>query len=815
MSLLELFKKIKLKKLFQKTTAITLSGLYSIVFLYHPTQSYAQPGILSSGAMPLVSQTLNSNQSSFFMKGVKTFSSEPFKFDFLVENNAVLDHSEKIEKDISKLLKYFMASLAIPNDELWVNLSPDEEDRVISESFSETDMGRDMLTQDYFLKQITSSLTNPEGELGDRFWNNLYARIYDQTGSLDFDLKAFNRVWIVPDQAEVIVTENTAMVGAATFKVLLDRDYQQISQNEMFLDSEMNKAQKIYDDVLKEVIIPVLEDEVNSGKNFIPLRQIFHALILATWFKRSLKQSVFNQAYADKTNVNGIGIEDPLMKEKIYQRYLDAYRQGVYDMIKEEYDPQEQKLVSRQYFSGGVSNLGLNDLQIIPATASSFKLSDFASLIKVETEMASYDPAMVSFTAMKNFIGHLLLVIILATGISFSAQAATYAAGTTGELIVQVEEGDNLSNIAYDIKSTYRSVDSLGYSHSVYQGNMYKSGGAFDQVSANVSEPKGLIQKDQTFVVEGLPQTVVEALVDDDPTENENVIQVDTSSENQNETGKGIESKKDSISITFVEGLNDFTTTSTLSEKTNIQPVEKIETESQTSGAFLNRFSSKQIWAFVLSTLGVLSLVLIGLKHKAKSKKKLLKSTVATQMKKTSPAVEKTETIPAIIIPTVQVDNRSEEIEQIRNEGSSFSFSYQLVPSTDNTDTGFGEKETDSEFGYKIDLNAMRSPVNPVGINEKDNIGFKTHETKLREIKPDQIDFNRTMPVIEDDRVGFGVQERDMETGFQLSLNRRRGDFFQSIADEKNEDRVGFGIQDRDTENAYLLTFDFLSLIHI
>jgi len=43
------------------------------------------------------------------------------------------------------------------------------------------------------------------------------------------------------------------------------------------------------------------------------------------------------------------------MKDKIYERYLEAFRRGVYNMIKKEYDKVSQTQVARKYFSGGTS----------------------------------------------------------------------------------------------------------------------------------------------------------------------------------------------------------------------------------------------------------------------------------------------------------------------------------------------------------------------------------------------------------------------------------------------------------------------------
>jgi hypothetical protein len=56
--------------------------------------------------------------------------------------------------DANRLIKYFLASLTVPEKDLWVNLSPYEEDRIAPESLGPTDLGKELLEQDYILKQL-------------------------------------------------------------------------------------------------------------------------------------------------------------------------------------------------------------------------------------------------------------------------------------------------------------------------------------------------------------------------------------------------------------------------------------------------------------------------------------------------------------------------------------------------------------------------------------------------------------------------------------------------------------------------------------
>ena len=60
------------------------------------------------------------------------------------------------------------------------------------------------------------------------------------------------------------------------------------------------KAVGVSNEVMRQVIIPSIEQEVNEGKNFAPLRQVFSGMLLATWYKRALKESILGKLYANK-----------------------------------------------------------------------------------------------------------------------------------------------------------------------------------------------------------------------------------------------------------------------------------------------------------------------------------------------------------------------------------------------------------------------------------------------------------------------------------------------------------------------------------
>jgi len=315
------------------------------------------------------------------IKGMKIFPNNPLRFDFIIDMGDSGLEDESLKEESNKLIKYFLASLTVPEENLWVNLSPYEKDRIIPQDFGHTEMGRDLLAQDYLLKQITASLIYPEDDLGKKFWKRVYEKAHRLYGTSEIPINTFNKVWIVPEKAVVFENGDTVFVAESHLKVMLEEDYLALEHNSF--DSEIGtdkikandveQLSEVSSSIILEVIIPELEKEVNEGKNFANLRQIYNSMILATWFKNNLKESFLGKIYVNQNKIEGIETDDKKVSEKIYEQYLQAFKVGVYDFIKEDYDESTQALVPRKYFSGGVAmdeievatdDLGTSDVKV-------------------------------------------------------------------------------------------------------------------------------------------------------------------------------------------------------------------------------------------------------------------------------------------------------------------------------------------------------------------------------------------------------------------------------------------------------------------
>ena len=56
------------------------------------------------------------------LKGIKVHPDNPFRFDFILDKGDSQLGNDQLKDESTKLIKYFLASLTIPEKDLWVNL---------------------------------------------------------------------------------------------------------------------------------------------------------------------------------------------------------------------------------------------------------------------------------------------------------------------------------------------------------------------------------------------------------------------------------------------------------------------------------------------------------------------------------------------------------------------------------------------------------------------------------------------------------------------------------------------------------------------
>ena len=343
---------------------IALAFIFNVIF--SPSIVSAQATVLN---LPILGEMvqMTSGFAPAIIKGINIYPEDALKFDFIIDKGDTDFDNEQFKAESLKLIKYFMASLTIPEDEMWVNLSPYEGNRVISDNFGKTEMGRDLLAQDYMLKQVMSSIMYPENEFGQKFWDRVYARIQEEFGTTEIPLNTFNKVWIIASDAKIYEHKKGAFVVDSHIKVILEADYlalEKSKEREELQTRPFAKGQpeskdnakaisEVLSEVVREILIPEIEREVNEGEIFANLRQIYSSMLLASWYKKTLKESLLGEVYVNQVKTAGVEIKDKEINKKIYNQYVESFKKGVCDFIKEEYDSRTQQIIPRKYFLGG------------------------------------------------------------------------------------------------------------------------------------------------------------------------------------------------------------------------------------------------------------------------------------------------------------------------------------------------------------------------------------------------------------------------------------------------------------------------------
>jgi CheY-like chemotaxis protein len=309
------------------------------------------------------------------LKGIEADPAAPMKFDFYISSEKTPD----TKASARKLIRYFLTALAIPPDDMWVNLSPKERERVMPEALSRTGLGKVLLETDLVLKKTAAGLLHPDSATGKDFWNRVYQAVGKTGATADVPLDEFNKVWIVPDRAVVYEDGRRALVKEFHLKVMSENDHliddtdtgshhlpvragsprpqsasMHTEQQSSSLFWSQRSAGQLVCDIFRETVLPVLEKEVNEGASFAELRQVFSAAVLAEWYRARLKSALLNRVYTGKNRVAGGLSGDDNARERIWRQYFENSRKGLFNLIREEPEPVTGEMVPRKYFSGGI-----------------------------------------------------------------------------------------------------------------------------------------------------------------------------------------------------------------------------------------------------------------------------------------------------------------------------------------------------------------------------------------------------------------------------------------------------------------------------
>ena len=299
------------------------------------------------------------------MRGSRYFGAV---FKAVISPNGTIDVKESYRLSIES----FLNILQMPDHLFWVNLNPNEPNRIIDDLLRNTDIGQILLTADVQLKKKFAYLTDPRtSAIGRQFWNSL-------TGN-----QVAARVWIVPKEIEVYANNHEIYIRRATMDVLLESQY-------LAATGHGGRTTKADEEMVKRLILPEMVKSVNEDPEFEGVREVFHARILAKWYNEkfpigglfSMRQRIL-KLFSEPVGDSIIHSRHGWNPKHIFDAYMKSFRDGEYHFT--ESTRSGSWIMQRTYFMGGVDFTNIHNKYKILG-------SEIPSAISSQLSQALLDP---------------------------------------------------------------------------------------------------------------------------------------------------------------------------------------------------------------------------------------------------------------------------------------------------------------------------------------------------------------------------------------------------------------------------------------
>ncbi len=309
------------KHLFTSFIAI----IFALEQIFSPKLLWAQgPSMASSHSLPLV-----------YLNGMEIQPNGNLRFSWAIYNtNSSPNQQSLISYDKKENLAYFLTALALPDENLWVNLNITlDETAILGNGLAMTDLGKLFLQTDIQLKKDVKDIFQKK-----LIWNEIIDRAQD-IGWQEDEWSFKPRFWIVQGKSVVLENDNIILIKQATLKIQVANESNTLNEND-------NKFAKDAIAVINEKVIPELEKKINSRPEYAKLRQAYRATILAQWYENKIeegKASLFSNI-KDVGRIKELWSKTLWTKREYLNQYIDLYRNAAITQDIDEW----------QFYSGGV-----------------------------------------------------------------------------------------------------------------------------------------------------------------------------------------------------------------------------------------------------------------------------------------------------------------------------------------------------------------------------------------------------------------------------------------------------------------------------
>ncbi|WP_157619895.1 hypothetical protein [Saccharothrix sp. NRRL B-16348] len=248
----------------------------------------------------------------------------------------------------------FFVWLAVPRNKFWVNLNPDEPDRVIDPALATTDAGRVLLASDLQLKKTVAGLLHPDSPSGQKFWSEAEAT--------DGQICLSTRQWIVPGTADVHEADGGLFIIDAPLEVRMESETP--ATGSLTQGCALNTpAAKQREQIFRDIILPQVEKAVNEAPEYAELRGVYLSRVAAEWYRnQSAARKTTYSEVIDSGDVASWPARTPWSPRAYFDEYVTSYQKGEFSVERRQ-DTAGGVLV-RTYTYGGVdfSQVRLNSI---------------------------------------------------------------------------------------------------------------------------------------------------------------------------------------------------------------------------------------------------------------------------------------------------------------------------------------------------------------------------------------------------------------------------------------------------------------------
>ncbi|MFF5015558.1 hypothetical protein [Streptomyces sp. NPDC001165] len=215
--------------------------------------------------------------------------------------------------------------LALDPRSFWVNLNPDQPDKIMDPTFGKTDAGRVLLVADLDMKHDYARAMDPRVEPGKTYW--------DAMSDVGLPCSHSLRNWIVPKAAKVRVDENGIYILDAPLEVKsAPIDFTTPSPNGdcSLTKEQVQTSQRLVD----QYILPGIERKINEDPKYADLRRVYKSRVAAEYIRRQDKDHPTDfHAIIGSGDVKRWPLRAPntgWTPKKTYDEYVTSFTKGDY-----------------------------------------------------------------------------------------------------------------------------------------------------------------------------------------------------------------------------------------------------------------------------------------------------------------------------------------------------------------------------------------------------------------------------------------------------------------------------------------------------